>query len=128
MANPLAVSLPTMSGVDIALLFIRTLPQLLGEEVLTMLPFLAILYALHSRGGLSRKGAIIGAWLISAAIFGAAHLPTYDWNVVQCFVVIGTARLMLTLPYIKTKNIWVSAGAHVFTDWTIFGVTLASAG
>ena len=27
---------------------------------------------------------------------------------------------MLTLAYIKTKNLWVSYGAHLINDWTIF--------
>ena len=34
--------------------------------------------------------------------------------------VIGSARLVLTLAYIKTKNIWVSYGAHLINDWTLF--------
>jgi len=36
-------------------------------------------------------------------------------------VIIGGARLVLTLPYVMTKNIWVSTGAHIINDWTLFG-------
>lgn len=54
-----------------------------------------------------------------ALLFGASHLPTYDWNMVHAFAVIGSARLML-LPYMMTKNIWVSTGAHILNDWTLF--------
>jgi len=50
------------------------------------------------------------------------HLPTYDWNVVQCFAVIGTARLVLTAAYLRTRNLWVSYGAHILNDWSIFAV------
>ena len=39
-------------------------------------------------------------------------------------VLIGIARLVLTLAYVLTKNIWVSAGAHILNDWAIFGVTV----
>jgi hypothetical protein len=34
-------------------------------------------------------------------------------------VVIGSARMVLTLPWILTKNIWVSTGAHIINDWLI---------
>jgi hypothetical protein len=61
-------------------------------------------------------------------VFGALHLPTYDWNLVQCIVIIGTARMVLTLAYIVTKNIWVSTGAHVINDWLLLGMALLGAG
>jgi hypothetical protein len=37
------------------------------------------------------------------------------------------ARLVLTLPWIVTKNIWVSTGAHIINDWLLFLVTLVGA-
>jgi membrane protease YdiL (CAAX protease family) len=57
-------------------------------------------------------------------MFGALHLPTYGWNWIQCLVIIGGARLVLTLPYIMTRNIWVSTGAHIINDWTLMGSVL----
>ncbi len=108
--------------------FAKTLPQLLGEELLTLLPFLALLTVLPRWLGVGRKGAIVGAWLISSLVFGAMHLPTYDWNLLQCIVIIGTARLVLTLPWIMTKNVWVSTGAHIVNDWLLFTLILLGAG
>lgn len=108
--------------------FARTIPQLFGEEVVTLLPFLALMTLLSNRFGVGRKGAIVGAWLVSSLLFGLIHLPTYDWNFVQCIVVIGTARMVLTLAWILTKNIWVSTGAHIINDWLLFGVGLLGAG
>jgi membrane protease YdiL (CAAX protease family) len=108
--------------------FVKTIPQLFGEEVITLLPFLAVMTWLTHRFGMGRKGAIVGAWLITAVVFGMLHLPTYNWNWVQCIVVIGSARLVLTLPWIMTKNIWVSTGAHIINDWLLFGVGLVGAG
>jgi membrane protease YdiL (CAAX protease family) len=104
--------------------FAKTIPQLLGEEVITLLPFLAALQLFSKGFGFSRKAAIVGAWLLTALLFGLIHLPTYGWNVVQCIVVIGSARLVLTLPWIMTKNIWVSTGAHIVNDWLLFLVAL----
>jgi len=43
-------------------------------------------------------------------------------------VVIGTARLVLTLPWILTKNIWVSTGAHIINDWLLLGGVVLGAG
>ncbi|WP_305092118.1 CPBP family intramembrane glutamic endopeptidase [Prescottella sp. R16] len=105
---------------DVVAFYVGTAIQLLGEEIFTMLPFLALLYVLYAKAKLSRKTAIVLAWLISAVWFGAAHLPTYDWNVAQAFVVIGGARIVLTLAYIRTKNLWVSTGAHIINDWVMF--------
>ncbi len=108
--------------------FAKIIPQLFGEEVITLLPFLALLQLFTRKSGLGRKGAVIGAWLVSSVIFGLIHLPTYDWNLIQCLVIIGTARMVLTLPWIMTKNIWVSTGAHILNDWLLLGVGLLGAG
>nr|WP_315495785.1 type II CAAX endopeptidase family protein [uncultured Rhodoferax sp.] len=122
--NPAIAILANASTVDKFWFFAKTLPQLLGEEVITVLPFLALMVPLSRYGGAHRKTAIVGAWLLSALMFGLMHLPTYGWNVVQCVVIIGTARLVLTLPWIMTKNLWVSTGAHILNDWTMFGVAM----
>ncbi len=121
----LAVSgLADMDTKERVLFFLRTIPQLFGEEVLTILPFLAILYVAYERLNLSRTSAFLLAWLLSSVLFGLAHLPSYNWNLIQCLLVIGSARLVLSLAYIKTKNIWVSTGAHIINDWTIFAIVL----
>jgi len=108
--------------------FAKTLPQLLGEEVVTVLPFLVVLTLLTQHFGVGRRGAVVGAWLVSSLIFGLIHLPTYNWNWVQCIVVIGTARIVLTMAWLKTKNIWVSTGAHILNDWLLFSMALVGAG
>ena len=33
---------------------------------------------------------------------------------------ISVARILLTLAYVVTRNLWVSTGAHVVNDWTGF--------
>ncbi|WP_422110274.1 type II CAAX prenyl endopeptidase Rce1 family protein [Carnobacterium maltaromaticum] len=40
----------------------------------------------------------------------------------QTVLTIGTARLILTFSYIKTKNIWVSFIVHLLNDWVLFGL------
>jgi hypothetical protein len=126
--NAATAQLSGMDTVGRIAFFAKTIPQLFGEEVVTLLPFLALLYGLTNRFGVRRKGAIVGAWLISSLLFGLIHLPTYDWNLIQCIVVIGSARMVLTLPWILAKNIWVSTGAHIINDWLLFSMSLLGAG
>ncbi|RZT88472.1 hypothetical protein EV383_5414 [Pseudonocardia sediminis] len=114
-ANPLATQPLGGIGQDV-LRWGGEAVQLLGEELLTMLPFLALLHVLTARAGLSHRPAVLLAWLATAVWFGALHLPTYDWNVAQALLIIGSARLVLTLAYIRTKNLWVSTGAHILYD------------
>lgn len=120
----------SITGLDMAgrvLFLIKVALQLLGEEVISILPFLALLALFTQRFGASRRLAIVGAWLLSALLFGLAHMPTYGWNLVQCILIIGSARLVLTLPWIMTKNLWVSTGAHVLNDWLLMAMGLLGA-
>ncbi|MBU1377205.1 MAG: CPBP family intramembrane metalloprotease [Alphaproteobacteria bacterium] len=125
-ANPSAAVLAKLQGADLALFVASTLPQLLGEELVTILPFLALLTAFHRGLALPRLASILLAWVISAALFGALHLPTYQWNAAQALLVIGASRLALSLPYLITKNIWASTVTHVTHDWSMFAVILAA--
>jgi membrane protease YdiL (CAAX protease family) len=124
-ANPVEAGIASGGPLDVVAFYVGTGIQLFGEEVFTILPFLAVMCWL-SKAGMSRKSAMILAWFITAAWFGAAHLPTYGWNVAQALLVIGVARLVLTLAYIRTKNILVSTGAHILNDWTEFTLVLAA--
>ncbi|MFO1394127.1 MAG: CPBP family intramembrane glutamic endopeptidase [Steroidobacteraceae bacterium] len=113
-----------LEGARLASFFAKVGLQLFGEELITILPFLALLSYFNARVGLSRNASVLAAWLLSAIAFGLLHLPTYDWNFVQCLVVIGSARLVLTWAYVSTRNIWVSTVAHIINDWTLIGMTV----
>ena len=117
-------SAANLEGARLASFFAKVGLQLLGEELITILPFLAILWYCHVKAGLGRNAAVLIAWLVSAIAFALIHLPTYNWNVVQCLMIIGSARLVLTWAYVWTKNIWVSTGAHIINDWLIIGSTV----
>ncbi len=119
-ANPAAGLIRAFSGLEFLAFLLRTLPQLVGEELITILPFLALLSYLVQRRNWTRGNALFVAWIATALLFGALHLPTYQWNVAQSFLIIGAARLVLTAAYLLTGNLWVSAGAHILSDWLIF--------
>ncbi len=123
-ANPAFGALTQDSTGDRFLFALQTLPQLLGEELFTLLPFLGFLTLLTGRLGLTPHQAVVAAWLISSLLFGMAHLPTYDWHWAQCILIIGFARLVLSLAYFWTRNVWVSTLAHVINDWTLLATGL----
>ena len=122
--NPGIEGLASADRADQYLFFLSSIPQLIGEELISIIPFLAIIYVLTQKFSVSRKAAVIVAWLVTAVWFAAIHLPTYSWNILQCLILIGSARLVLSLAYIKTKNLWVSAGAHIINDWMTFGLAI----
>jgi hypothetical protein len=116
-----------MAGGDRLTFFALTGIQLIGEEVMSILPFLALMYWLCEWDGMGRKGAIVIATLIVAVLFAVEHLPTYNWNILQSLMGVGVARIVLLLPYFMTKNLAVSAGAHILNDWMFFGVSILAA-
>lgn len=125
--NPVSEFLATQPPREFVQLLLILLPQLLGEELLTMLPFLAILQLTASHWGWRRRSSIALALLGSTLLFSAGHLPTYDWNWAQCFGVIGAARVVWTLAYIATRSLWVSIGAHILTDGVAIILALLAA-
>lgn len=102
---------------------IITLIQLIAEEFWSIVPFLFILTICYKAINLSRKTSIIIAWIASSIIFGAYHIPSYDGDLVQAFMVIGVDRILLTFVYLRYKSIWASYLTHV--AWNIIPITLA---
>lgn len=119
-ANPAIAGLTSIGAVDLLVFLARTFIQLIGEEVVSILPLLAVLWLCVSKLGLSRRVGLVIAVVASTVWFAAMHLPTYNWNFLQCLSIIGSARIVLTLAYLFTRNLWVSSIAHIFNDWTLF--------
>lgn len=122
--NPVIQALAGMGTKEKLVFMASTVPHLIGEEILTVLPFLALLTWLAGPLGWPRRRAIVGAWLVSSVLFGALHLPTYGWNVAQSLVIISTSRAVLWLAYLRTKNLSVAALAHILNDWLLLGFVL----
>lgn len=126
-ANRAIDGLAGSGPVEYVAFYVGTGIQLVGEELFTILPMLALMYWLHAKLRMNRTTVVLVAWIVTAVWFAAAHLPTYGWNVAQALLIIGTARLVLTLAYIRTKNIGVSVGAHIINDWTQFTLAMVIA-
>lgn len=119
-ANTATDGLATLSTFDLVMFLVRTAIQLVGEELMTILPLLAVLWLCVNKLNLSRRMGLVVAVILSTAWFAAVHLPTYNWNFIQCFGGIGAARLVLTAAFLLTRNLWVCAGAHIVNDWSEF--------
>lgn len=119
-ANATGAAAASLVGTELVFFLIRTFIQLIGEELMTILPLLAVLWLCVSKLGMPKGAGLVVAVIVSTAWFAAVHLPTYQWNYLQCFGGIGTARLVLTAAFLVTRNLWVSAGAHIVNDWTEF--------
>lgn len=122
--NPAGDILVSATATERVLFFFKSAIQLLGEEIFTILPFLALMTLFVSYFGLSRTPAIILAALCVSTIFALIHLPTYQWHYAQAIIGLVPVRLVLLMPYIITKNIWVSTGVHIVNDWVIFGLPI----
>lgn len=118
--NAAVAALEAYGALDLLLFLARTFIQLVGEEILSILPLLAMLWLCVNKFGLSRRASLVVAVAASTVWFAAMHLPTYNWNIIQCLGIIGTARVVLTMAYLLTRNIWVSSIAHIFNDWALF--------
>lgn len=120
-ANPAVVSSTQAHGLELFLInTLSNFPNLLGEEFLALLPFLAFLYFFYQRAHWSRNKSIAMALLLSSIIFGLLHLPTYQWNWLQVIFVIGLGRSIETAAYIRTKSIWASFLVHFMFDTLAF--------
>jgi membrane protease YdiL (CAAX protease family) len=126
--NPSSALLEHLKGLDLGLFLGGAVLQLIGEELVTILPLLALLTAFHAGLKAPRLLSIGLAWILSALLFGALHLPTYEWHLVQALVGIGAARLVLSLPYLITKSLWSSVITHVTNDMTMFLIVIAAHG
>ena len=123
-SNPAVSLIADLNGWELAIFAASTLPQLLGEELVTILPFLALLALFTRWPRTKQRTAVVAAWLLSALLFGALHLSTYGWNLAQAFGIIAVARLCLSAPFLITKSIWSSTITHVTHDWVTFGLVL----
>ena len=113
--NPLAEVIGSMSSAKLIARLLPTPPQLIGEELLGILPFLAALWLCVTRLHLPRWAGVCIGLSSPGLIFGAAHLPTYGWNWGQALLGTGFARILLTLSFLVTRNLWVSAGTPILS-------------
>jgi hypothetical protein len=68
------------------------------------------------------------AFLVSAAVFGAGHLPNQDSSLFAALCIAIEAGIMLGAFYVLTGRLWVSIGAHIawnFAQGYLFGAAVS---
>lgn len=113
-SNPVAEGM-TLFGL------LRTIPMLLGEELITIVLLLIITNLL---GG-TRKALAIGI-IVSTLIFGFLHLSTYDWNFAQVIFIIAAARIPFTLASLRSDSLYTGLFIHITYDWIGFIILIIS--
>lgn len=101
---------------------VENLFQLLGEEFIAIAPFLALLQLGHIKKW-SPKFSFWLALIASSILFATYHLSTYSYNLGYALMGLTFTRMALTLPFIKTKNLWVSFAVHYLYDLFSFLVS-----
>lgn len=102
---------------------IATVIQLFGEELFTLIVFLFFVQVFESCLK-NRKSSIIVAWILSSVVFGLVHLPAYH-NLVHVLLTIGVSRIILTLAFLRTKNLTASYISHMVDDFASFAIAFA---
>ena len=125
-SNPITDVLTSGSLAQNLFTLFLNLIQLFGEELLTFVAFMLVLQVC-SRFMKSGTASTVIAWIISAIVFALVHLSTYGYNVLQVLLIIGVARLVLSLGFIFTNNLIVSYISHIVDDNTIFIFTMVVA-
>ena len=100
-------------------LLVELLISLLGEELfklMTLVMGMALAYHITQK----RKTSMIIGIIVSCVLFGLIHLGTYNFNLVQCLLIIGLGCVIHFYPYLKTKNLVNSYITHVLIDAVIF--------
>lgn len=111
---------PVANGMT-ALGLLKTIPMLLGEELITIIILIIIANLL---GGTQRS--LIIAVTISTLIFGFLHLPTYDWNFAQVIFIISAARIPFTLASLRSDSLYMGLIVHITYDWIVFVLLMLS--
>lgn len=100
--------------------------MLMGEEMIVILPLIIIMSLLIHKAKMSQQKAVIISTIITALLFGAIHLATYDWNLFQCFAMVALSHIPFTIVSLKHDFIVPGMVGHIFLDWLIFGIYIAT--
>ncbi|WP_413773252.1 type II CAAX prenyl endopeptidase Rce1 family protein [Bacillus cereus] len=91
--------------------------QLIGEELLFFSIFF-LFYMSGKRIAPTGKFVMVFSIFISSIIFGLIHLPTYDYNYIQCLFVSISFAIRTSL-FITYKNITICYLMHLIMDFLV---------
>lgn len=119
-ANPI---FDVLTDENIKRFIVSTMIQFIAEEIIFIIPFLFVINKLRTR---NEKLKTLAAILVSSVIFGAMHLTTYNFNILQAVLVISIIRTGLSMSYVLSKNLTVTYLVHMIYDWVLIGIYLTA--
>lgn len=119
-ANPI---FDVLTDENIKRFIVSTMIQFIAEEIIFIIPFLFVINKLRTK---NEKLKTLAAILVSSVIFGAMHLTTYNFNILQAVLVISIIRTGLSMSYVLSKNLTVTYLVHMIYDWVLIGIYLTA--
>ena len=104
---------------------IGMIPALIGEELFTVCGLLIVGGFTYRLTGNQRTAIIIGV-IVSTLLFGALHIPTYQGNVLQSLIGIGSVRVVFTIALLRFNSLRASSAVHIAYDWTSILIAVLS--
>lgn len=103
--------------------FVSTTIQFIAEEIIFIIPFLFVINKMKTENNILKTTLAI---LLSSVIFGAMHLSTYNFNLLQAVLIISIIRTGLSMSYVLSKNLSVTYVIHIIYDWSLILIYLAA--
>ena len=119
-ANPI---FDVLTDENVKRFIVSTIIQFIAEEIIFIIPFLFVINKLRTK---NEKLKTLAAILLSSLIFGAMHLTTYNFNILQAVLVISIIRTGLSMSYVLSKNLTVTYLVHMIYDWVLIWIYLAA--
>ncbi|SHH54325.1 hypothetical protein SAMN02745245_01572 [Anaerosphaera aminiphila DSM 21120] len=115
--NPTTTN-PIVKGIQNNSVFIRTIIVLawsmFAEEAVKLsLLFVVLKDYKYSTQNRSRYWV---SWIVVSILFGLLHLQTYNYNIIQCLILIGLPTMMFGYLWKKTASPYMTWGAHYLFD------------
>lgn len=103
--------------------FVSTIIQFIAEEIIFIIPFLFVINKMKTENETFKN---ICAIILSSVIFGAMHITTYNFNILQAVLIISIIRTGLSMSYVFSKNLTVTYLIHIIYDWSLIGLYITA--
>ena len=99
--------------------FVSTIIQFIAEEIIFIIPFLFVINKMKTENETFKN---ICAIILSSVIFGAMHITTYNFNILQAVLIISIIRAGLSMSYVFSKNLTVTYLIHIIYDLSLIHI------
>ncbi|MEW4320244.1 hypothetical protein Q0N71_30430 [Bacillus thuringiensis] len=114
------VGINKQSGQDLILSIPGLLIQLLGENIM-FISFLLFWYKCMNCIKIFRGKVVMISMLLAGITFGMMHLTAYQFNLLQCLLLIGIPATTHLLWFTLYKNAHMAYWLHVYYDLILMG-------